>query len=41
MFKNYFERFSGSWNGYSKKLNQFKTQGTILIDKIKTEYNLE
>ncbi len=41
MFKNYFFPYSRSYRVYSNRLKSFKTKGQVLIDKIKTEYNLE
>jgi len=40
-FKNYFHIFSISYELYRNSLMKFKTDGEVLIDKIKTEYNLE
>lgn len=40
-FKNYFFRYVLSYGKYKNMLKKFKTDGKVLIDKIKTEYNLE
>lgn len=39
-FKNYFFTYSNSYRRYKELLKKFKSDGEILIDKIKTEYNL-
>jgi hypothetical protein len=41
MFKNYFLPFMASHAKYKNRLKSFKTNGQVLIDKIKAEYNLE
>ncbi|OIQ36464.1 MAG: hypothetical protein BM563_10820 [Bacteroidetes bacterium MedPE-SWsnd-G1] len=40
-FKNYFHIFSLSYEIYKNSLIEFKAEGEILIDRIKTENNLE
>jgi Family of unknown function (DUF6090) len=40
-FKNYFFTYSNSYRRYKNLLIKFKSDGEVLIDKIKTEYNLE
>jgi hypothetical protein len=41
MFKNYFFTYAMSYGRYRNMLKNFKTKGEVLINKIKTEYNLE
>ncbi|WP_430468012.1 DUF6090 family protein [Winogradskyella ouciana] len=41
LFKSHFFAYSRSHRAYSRLLNKFKTRGTILMDKIKTEYHIE
>ena len=40
-YKNYFHIFSVSYEIYKNSLIEFKADGEVLIDRIKTEYNLE
>ncbi|MDY7396673.1 DUF6090 family protein [Aureibaculum sp. 2210JD6-5] len=40
-YKNYFHIFSLSYEIYKNSLMEFKADGEVLIDRIKTEYNLE
>jgi len=41
VYKNHVVQYLSLYNGYRNKLRNFKTQGTVLIDKIKAEYHLE
>jgi len=40
-YKNYFHIFSVSYEIYKNSLIEFKADGEVLIDRIKSEYNLE
>jgi hypothetical protein len=40
MFKNYFFPYSRNYIVYKNRLKKFKTEGEVLIEKIKTKYNL-
>jgi len=40
-FKNYFFTYSNSYRRYKNLLKKFKSDGEILADKIRAEYNLE
>tara|TARA_R110002073_G_scaffold335701_1_gene528533 strand:+ start:5692 stop:6390 length:699 start_codon:yes stop_codon:yes gene_type:complete len=41
VYKNHVIQYLSLYTGYRNKLRRFKTQGEVLINKIKTEYNLE
>jgi len=40
-FRNYFFEYVKSYRVYKNRLKRFKTKGAILVDRIKTEYNLD
>jgi hypothetical protein len=40
VYKNHLFNYMSSFINFRNKLKRFKTQGTILIDKVKAEYNL-